>query len=96
MNKINYFFLLSLLVISPTIYAKTIQIDFTPYETYSIEVAHIDVGDTIEWLPKFEGHNVQFLAGPNMNSLQKLYWEFRLPLSRSTPLSSTTNIFYSI
>ena len=69
MNKINYFFLLSLLVISPTIYAKTIQIDFTPYDTYSIEVAHIDVGDTIEWLPKNEGHNVEFLAGPNMEAL---------------------------
>ena len=68
MNKINYFFLLSLLVISPTIYAKTIQIDFTPYETYSIEVAHIDVGDTIEWLPNVD-HNVEFLGGPNMNSL---------------------------
>lgn len=68
MNKINYFFLLSLLVISPTIYAKTIQIDFTPYETYSIEVAHIDVGDTIEWLPNVD-HNVEFLGGPDMNSL---------------------------
>ena len=67
MNKINYFFLLSLLVISPTI-CKTIQIDFTPYETYSIEVAHIDVGDTIEWLPNVD-HNVEFLGGPNMNSL---------------------------
>ena len=69
MNKINYFFLLSLLVISPTIYAKTIQIDYTPYDTYSIEVAHIDVGDTIEWLPKDGGHNVEFLAGPNMEAL---------------------------
>ena len=68
MNKINYFFLLSLLVISPTIYAKTIQIDFTPYDTYSIEVAHIDVGDTIEWLPNVD-HNVEFLGGPDMNSL---------------------------
>ena len=68
MNKINYFFLLSLLVISPTIYAKTIQIDFTPYDTFSIEVAHIDVGDTIEWLPNID-HNVEFLGGPNMNSL---------------------------
>ena len=69
MNKINYFFLLPLLVISPTIYAKTIQINFTPYDTYSIEVAHIDVGDTIEWLPTNKGHNVEFLAGPNIDSL---------------------------
>ena len=48
--------------------SKTIQIDFTPYETYSIEVAHINVGDTIEWLPNVD-HNVEFLGGPDMNSL---------------------------
>ena len=57
-----------LLIITNTVYSKTIQIDFTPYETYSIEVAHIDVGDTIEWLPNVD-HNVEFLGGPDMNSL---------------------------
>ena len=50
-------------------FAETIQIYFTPDDSYSIEVAKIDVGDTIEWLPKNEGHNVEFLAGPKMNSL---------------------------
>ena len=49
--------------------ADTIKIDFTADDTYSIEVAKIDVGDTIEWLPKNKGHNVEFLAGPNMKSL---------------------------
>ena len=49
--------------------AETIQIDFTPDDSYSIEVAKIDVGDTIEWLPKNEGHNVEFLGGPDLNSL---------------------------
>ena len=57
-----------LIIITNTVYSKTIQIDFTPYETYSIEVAHIDVGDTIEWLPNVD-HNVEFLGGPDMNSL---------------------------
>ena len=38
-------------------------------DSYSIEVANINVGDTIEWLPKNEGHNVEFLAGPNMEAL---------------------------
>ena len=57
-----------LLIISNTVYSKTIQIDFTPYETYSIEVAHIDVGEIIEWLPNAD-HNVEFLGGPDMNSL---------------------------
>ena len=37
--------------------------------SYSIEVVQIKVGDKIEWLPKNEGHNVEFLAGPKMKSL---------------------------
>ena len=49
--------------------ADTIKIDFTSDDTYSIEVAEISVGDTIEWLPKNNGHNVEFLAGPNMKAL---------------------------
>ena len=47
----------------------TIKIDFTADDTYSIEVAKINVGDTIEWFPKNKGHNVEFLAGPNMKAL---------------------------
>ena len=65
---LNIFSVIFLLIISNSVYSKTIQIDFTPYETYSIEVAHIDVGDTIEWLPNAD-HNVEFLGGPDMNSL---------------------------
>ena len=65
---LNIFSAIYLLIISNTVYSKTIQIDFTPYETYSIEVAHIDVGDTVEWLPNVD-HNVEFLGGPDMNSL---------------------------
>ena len=49
--------------------AGNIEIDFTENDSYSIEVAHIQVGDTIKWLPKNEGHNVEFLAGPLVNSL---------------------------
>ena len=60
---------LSLLVISKAFSAETIQIDFSEHDSYSIEVAHINIGDTIEWLPKNEGHNVEFLAGPSMNEL---------------------------
>ena len=59
------------LIISKVSPAETIKIEFTEDDSYSIEVAHIDVGDTIEWLPKNEGHNVEFLAGPKMNSLPK-------------------------
>ena len=57
------------LIISKVAPAETIKIEFTEDDSYSIEVANIDVGDTIEWLPKNEGHNVEFLVGPKINSL---------------------------
>jgi len=31
---------------------------------YSEDIARIDVGDTITWLPTSKGHNVEFIAGP--------------------------------
>ena len=31
---------------------------------YSQDIARINVGDTITWLPKSKGHNVHFIAGP--------------------------------
>ena len=64
----SIFMVTFLFIVSNTVYAKTIQIDFTPYDSFSIEIAHINVGDTIEWLPNAD-HNVEFLGGPNMNSL---------------------------
>ena len=63
------FYIVILLIISKVAPAETIKIEFTEDDSYSIEVAHIDVGDTIKWLPKNEGHNVEFLAGPKMSSL---------------------------
>ena len=32
---------------------------------YSQDIANIDVGDTIKWLPTNKGHNVEFLSGPD-------------------------------
>ena len=66
---------------SKSSFAETIQIDFTADDSYSIEVAKIGVGGTIEWLPKNEGHNVEFLGGPDFNSL---------------PEKSDLNAFYSV
>ena len=77
----SFYFFLILLLVSRLASAETIQIDFTSDDSYSVEVANIDVGDTIEWLPKNKGHNVEFLAGPNMNSL---------------PKKSELNAFYSV
>ena len=72
---------ISLFVFSNAVSGKTIQIAFTEYDSYSIEVAHVDVGDTIEWLPKNEGHNVEFLGGPNISDL---------------PEKSELNAFYAV
>ena len=32
---------------------------------YSVDVARIDVGDTITWVPTTKGHNVEFKVGPD-------------------------------
>jgi pseudoazurin len=61
--------LFTTLAMSTDSLAEIIQIEFTQFDTYSIEVAHIGVGDTVEWLPKNKGHNVEFLAGPDMADL---------------------------
>ena len=63
-----YLFALILLSLKVVV-ADNIKIEFTADDTYSIEVAKIGVGDTIEWVPKNKGHNVEFLAGPNKNAL---------------------------
>lgn len=82
MHKIiTFFYLMSFFIISKITLAETIQINYTGDDSFSIEVAHIDVGDTIEWHPDDEGHNVEFLAGPNMKSL---------------PAKSKLNAFHSV
>ena len=62
-------FLFTTLAMSTDSLAEIIQIEFTQFDTYSIEVAHIGVGDTVEWLPTNKGHNVEFLAGPDMSAM---------------------------
>ena len=49
--------------------AKVTKIEFTEFDTYSLEIIHIDVGDTVEWIPTNEGHNVEFIITPKMVSL---------------------------
>jgi pseudoazurin len=65
------FTIITFQLISGVILADTIQIEFTENDSYSVEVARINAGDTIEWLPKNEGHNVEFLAGPEMALLSR-------------------------
>ena len=65
------FFIMTLMAIPNLALAETIQIEFTAHDSYSSEVVLIDAGDTVEWLPTNKGHNVEFLSGPNMNTLPK-------------------------
>ena len=38
---------------------------------YSVEVAKIDKGQTIKWVAKDKGHNVEMIKGPDGASLPK-------------------------
>ncbi len=74
LNETMQILLVSIVAVALHIFSKVasaenIQIEFTEDDSYSIEVVRIEVGDTIKWLPKNEGHNVEFLAGPKMSSL---------------------------
>ena len=73
MKKLTLTVLTCLIFLSPlkVVLAETIQIEFTENDSYSIEVVRIEVGETIEWLPKNKGHNVEFVAGPKMDLLPK-------------------------
>ena len=55
--------ILALLFSAPAV-AADMSIDMQK-KSYSVEVAKIDVGDTITWLPKFKGHNVEIVASAN-------------------------------
>ena len=45
-------------------WAEELLIDMTKDDAFSVKVAHIEVGQTITWLPIAKGHNVEFAKGP--------------------------------
>ena len=63
--------------ISTSVFAEDISIDMLNKRddgakmVYSQDIARIDVGDTITWLPASKGHNVHFIAGPEGWELPK-------------------------
>ena len=72
MNKqllIYLCFCLKVFTSSDAAVAKVTKIEFTEFDTYSSEIIHINVGDTVEWIPTNEGHNVEFIITPTMVSL---------------------------
>ena len=64
------FVLLAMLFTSPAI-AADMSIEMLNKDSkgnkmvFSEEIARINVGDTITWLPKSKGHNVEMVASPN-------------------------------
>ena len=38
---------------------------------YSLDIVDINVGDTVTWLPKAKGHNVEIIAGPDSAELPR-------------------------
>ena len=72
MNKqllIYLCFCLTAFTSSDAALAKVTKIEFTEFDTYSLEIIHINVGDSVEWLPTNKGHNVEFIMTPTMVSL---------------------------
>ena len=72
MNKqllIYLCFCLTAFTSSDAALAKVTKIEFTEFDTYSLEIININVGDSVEWLPTNEGHNVEFIMTPTMVSL---------------------------
>ena len=73
----NYFLAIILSLAPFSVYAQDISIDMLNRNdagdkmVYSTEIAKIDVGDTITWLPAAKGHNVHFIAGPDGWELPK-------------------------
>ena len=66
-----------LVLFSTSLYGEDISIDMLNVRSdgqsmvYSIDVARVQPGATIIWLPKHKGHNVEFILGPNTVELPK-------------------------
>ena len=75
--KVLAFFMavFGLVFISSFAHANTIEMlnkdDQGNKMVYSEEVAKIEVGETITWVPTSKGHNVEMIAGPDGATLPK-------------------------
>ena len=65
------------LLITPSVYAEDMTVEMLNKRddgakmVYSVDIARIDAGDTITWIPTSKGHNVHFIAGPEGWELPK-------------------------
>lgn len=73
----NLFYILVLVLFTVTANASEVTIEMLNKDAdgnrmvYSEEIARIDVGDSITWIPSDKGHNVEFIAGPDGADLPK-------------------------
>ena len=67
----KYFTLTAALLLSAPAFAADIQIKMLNKDSdgnkmvYSEEIARINAGDTVTWVPTSKGHNVEMMASPN-------------------------------
>ena len=72
----KYFALSAALLMSTPTFAADMKIEMLNKDAegnrqvYSEEVARIDVGDTITWVPTNKGHNIEMVASPNNMKLR--------------------------
>ena len=58
-------------------YAKTVEIEMLNKDgsgrkmVYSEELVHVELGDTVKWLPASKGHNVEIVAAPEGYEIPK-------------------------
>lgn len=63
--------LIGFILISNVAYGKTVQVEMLNKDSagrkmvYSQDVTHVDVGDTVTWMPTDKGHNVEIVAAPD-------------------------------
>ena len=67
----KYFALATAMFMSTPAFAADLTIEMLNKDAdgnkmvYSEEIARVDVGDTITWVPTTKGHNVEMIASPN-------------------------------
>ena len=67
----KYFALAAAMFMSPPAFAADLTIEMLNKDAhgnkmvYSKEIASIEVGDTVTWVPTDKGHNVEMISSPN-------------------------------
>ena len=72
----KFFAVIAVLFMSTSAFASDMTIEMLNKDAdgnkmvFSNEIARIDIGDTITWIPTSKGHNVEMIASPNNMKLK--------------------------